>query len=393
MAENVSETPADGAGEDILGDIGEEETPKPEETPNLDDVEEIVKEDEPAEEVKEEDKETPEGEEEEKPKEKLSERDENIVKRLNAKDKTILKEFPEVRSALFRDREFTKVFPTPDDAKEAADAVDTLEYFEDSVRKGNPEVLIENIASLDKDGKALETFALNFIPALQKKNSEVYNKVVDPLARNLLATAFNTGKKTGQKNIWLAAQHLHAFYFDGDANPKGAKLGVEDQPNPERDALIAERQTNFMTSVQTSAKQGMAAKIEAKLPKGVSETLKAAIIDKTLKDIGAKLNKDEVYSRQRDSLVRKAARMNYAGDWGTRITSLYTGQATKLLPAALGNALKEFLPSNSAQPNPKPNQGVKPTSGGNSAKDGKPAQLDGRKVDWKKTTPEKFLDD
>lgn len=341
--EIIEGTPEDN--KDDLSNIGEiEETPTeevveetPEETPKED---EEPKEEEPV---------------EEEPKEELSLRDQELVKRFSKEFPDALKKFPEIRSALYRDKEFSKVFINPADAKEAAESMEVLDYFQDAIVDGNAEVLIESI-SKDMDDKVLEKFALNFVPALHKKNPEVYNKVVEPLAKNLLASAFKAGKAGGPagKNLALAAQHLNLWLFE-NKEPSGAKLGFEEKVDPEVQQVRTEREQNFKASIVDSGKKEMRAKIEARLDKSIKGGIREVIVEKTLLGIGKVLNKDESYGRQRDSLFRKAARSNFAGDWGTRILSLYTGQATKLLPAVLGVVQKEFLPAggNNANPNPK----------------------------------------
>jgi hypothetical protein len=346
----INEPGGDNPSEmDIIDDIDTPETPEAEtpETPEAPETPEEVPEETP--EVPEEETELEETVE--NPEEPLSARDKELTKQIGEKYPKLLKEFPQVRSALYRDKEFSKVFPTPADAKEAAEAAETLDFFQDSVMAGNPETLIESI-SKDMDGKVLEKFALNFIPALHKLSPAVYEKAVEPLARNLLYTAYTQGQASGNKNLQLAARHLQLFLFGSKDEPKGSKLGYEDKPDPDREAFTQRVESEFKTKITETSINGMKAKITSLLDKKINPELREVIIEKTLKGIGASLNKNEAYTRQRDILFRKASRSNYAGDWGTRISSLYTGQATKLLPAVLGVVTKSLVPGNNANPQP-----------------------------------------
>lgn len=351
---DVTQITEPGGGEettsemDIIGDVEEtapettaETTEEIAETPVVEEVPETETEEE-----------EPDLEETiENPEEPLSLRDKELVKQIGEKFPKLLKEFPQVRSALYRDKEFSKVFPTPADAKEAAEAAETLDFFQDSVMAGNPETLIESI-SKDMDSKVLEKFALNFIPALHKLSPAVYEKAVEPLARNLLYSAYQQGLASGNKNLQLAARHLQLYLFNTKDEPKGSKLGFEDKPDPDREAFSQRVEAEFKNKITETSIGGMKAKITALLDKKMNPELREVIIEKTLKGIGASLNKNEAYTRQRDILFRKASRSNYAGDWVTRITSLYTGQATKLLPAVLGVVTKTLVLGNNANPQP-----------------------------------------
>jgi hypothetical protein len=336
--------------------------------------------------------ETPE-EEEETPKEfeisdkDLTPRDKQIVDGLNKKDKTILKEFPEIRSALYEQKEFRRVFTSIDDAKEAAERSEILDVLEESVLSGDPTQFIEQVSGLDKE--AAEKFSTNFLPTIHKLNPQLYDKILNPLVKNMLYTAMTHGKKTGNVNLERSAKHLHQLYFD-DPNVTPGKMNEPEDPKlrQEREQFHLERQNTFRTDVQKNAIAVMTARIEKMIPKDVKPTLKKILVDSVLKGIGKQLNKDEYYGRQVATLYRKAAKNSYAGEWGPRIQSLYLGQANKLLPAVYGLASKEILGNRAQNPNPKPKPKAGPvvSQAKNSKDPWKPDPKTGKKM-----TDEEFL--
>ncbi len=352
MTEVIQITGEGNSGEELLGD---DPTPQrdpnvPLETDEVDEVEEVEEtpEETPEEEVEEEVEEEPEPE----PGVKLSPRDEDIVKKLNEKDKTILKEFPQIRSALFEQKEFRKL-GTVDDAKEAFERSEILDAFEDIVVAGDAASFITTVS--ESNGEGFAKFSENFLPALYDKNPQLYDKVVTPLARNMLSEALKQAKASGNQNLERSVAHLSQFLFNSPQVPQAAPKGPEDKKlEDERRQFNQERANTFRTTTQNNAITIMTAKIERLVPKEVQGALRKVVIDSVLKGIGASLNKDEYYRRQVDSLYRKADKSNYAGDWGPRIQGVYLGHATKLLPAVLGLVSKEILGNRATTPKPKP---------------------------------------
>lgn len=368
---DVKEVTGDGSGgQELLGD-----DPTPQKDPTIplettDEVEEIEETPEEIEEeevVEEEAEEEAEEEVEEEPEVKLSPRDEDIVKKLNEKDKTILKEFPQIRSALFEQKEFRKL-GTVDDAKEAFERSEILDAFEDIVVAGDAGSFITTVAQENAEGFA--KFSENFLPALFEKNPVLYDKVVTPLARNMLSEALKQAKASNNLNLERSVAHLSQFLFNSPTVPQTQPKAPEDEKlQRERLEFNQKRASTFRTETQTSSITVMTAKIEKMVPKEVVGALRKVVVDSVLKGIGAQLNKDEYYRRQIDSLYRKADRSNYAGDWGPRIRGVYLGHATKLLPAVLGLVSKELLGNRATTPKPKPKVKVETQNSSPAAKD------------------------
>lgn len=336
--------------------------------------------------------ETTEEEEETDPEvsdEDLTPRDKKIIDGLNKKDKAILKEYPEIRSALYEQKEFRKVFTSIDDAKEASDRSEILDVLEESVLSGDPTQFLEQVSGLDKE--AAEKFSTNFLPTIHKLNPQLYDKILNPLVKNMLFTAMSHGKKTGNVNLERSAKHLHQLFFDDPNVTPGAVVKEEDPKlAQERQKFHQERESTFRTDVQKNAVAVMTSKIDKMIPKNVEGSLRKIMIDSVLKGIGKQLNKDEYYGRQVATLYRKAAKNSYAGDWGPRIQSLYLGQANKLLPAVYGLVHKEIIGNRAKinkDPKPKPKPGsVISQSKGPDKDPWKPDPKTGKKM-----TDEEFL--
>src|ERR1700690_2002258 len=102
---------------------------------------------------------------------------------IKAKYPEFFKDFPIFRDVVFREIEYTKVFPTIEDAKEANDDSLALSGLRDSVLAGKSEDIFDAINETDK--KASERFAISFLPTLHKKDQALYSAAVTPLFENL----------------------------------------------------------------------------------------------------------------------------------------------------------------------------------------------------------------
>ena len=129
------------------------------------DIDAIASEDE------DEDKETEEDEEDEEVKDKNFPFEVPSFSEIKAEFPEFFKKFPQFRDLVFQQAEYRKIFSTVEDAKEANDDIVAFNGLRDGVLAGKADVLIDAIEETDK--AASERFALSFLPALHKKNSEL----------------------------------------------------------------------------------------------------------------------------------------------------------------------------------------------------------------------------
>src|SRR5439155_10245930 len=119
---------------------------------------EETKVEEKEEELKE-DNELKEDEKELRPEDELEELDEMpgkprpTFKEITAKYPNLFKDFPDLREAMGREREYTELFDTVDAAKEAKEQVDDFSYLRELVESGSPEKTEEFLAAVKEGGE------------------------------------------------------------------------------------------------------------------------------------------------------------------------------------------------------------------------------------------------
>src|SRR6185312_2901292 len=179
--------------------------------------------DENLEEPKEEEKteETSEEEEESEEEPKIEEEDDTrnwdipSIDALTKKYPEIAKEFPGLKKALDRESEFTEVFDSPEEAKDAAEVVENFKQFETSLMSGNIESVLNAVKESDPNSFAKITDGI--LQTLQKVDEKAYVKTVSNVIKATSASMFQAGGRltdeTQKKNLQLAARYLNNFAF------------------------------------------------------------------------------------------------------------------------------------------------------------------------------------
>jgi hypothetical protein len=266
------------------------------------------------------------------------------VKDITAKYPNFFKDFPDIRHAIFREKEYTAIYPTVDDAKEAQSNSTDFSNFRDMLQTGTPEKFDEFLSGVKQGGpQMLGNMAVNFLPSLYKADRDMYFKVTTPVADSLLKNAYKAAKQSGNENLANAALHI-AQWALGDARYASGELKT-DQPkvesaaadsfSKERDAFYMERYNETQRSVGSEARTKIKAEIKKGLdPNGVfNDFMTDTLVDKIWAEIGQELEKDPQHMGAMNSLWKHAKNAGFAGDWKNRILSAYLSGARAQMPA------------------------------------------------------------
>lgn len=264
----------------------------------------------------------------------------------------IFKEFPELRKAIFHEKEFLKLFATVDEAKEAREKSDNFDFLESRLLSGDSETFLDSLN--EADSEAVGKFSRSFLPTLYKKNREVYISIVDPLIQNIIRTTYVEGENSKNDNLKNSAWHLAKFIF---GNPKFA---TEDnhraaQSDPERDKFEKEKQ-DFFTRRFREAQSTVESEIDKKLRElsaqgldGVSPTVKKMIGDAVIRDVDGILAKDQNHLNTVKSLWKKASNSGFSSEIIARISSTYLARAKDLVPTIKNKYKAELVPTKTSR--------------------------------------------
>jgi hypothetical protein len=298
-------------------------------------------------------------EKDEEGKEKEDEVNEDEIVRLNwpklkekypelAKDP----EFKQLKNTVYREQEFTKLFPNPKDAEEALTAQGNYEDLRSLVLSGNTEELIKSIGDVSE--KSLDSFASSFLPSLRKTNSKLYAKVTTPLLRRVLSEVARHGKqhddtKTGT-NIQNAARVVNKIIFDDDELGKVEDDAVKDTGDKELDEdrkkYFGQKQQDLLDDLVESTDKEMDDLIGELDPGKVLEKrpkLKAKMLAEIKDEIRKTLANDRAHNTRLNTLWQREQRNGFSGALKDSIKTTFMSRAKVLIPEIRKRVRADYL--------------------------------------------------
>jgi hypothetical protein len=308
----------------------EEEQQVSDKTPDSVEDEEVV------EDKKESDKEDQESEEDSETVKLANDRP--TIKAIKAEFPDFFNKFPELKDAYFREIEFTKLFPTVEDAKEAFEDNEAFNNLSESALSGNPVPLLESIEKTDP--KAFELFTVSFLPSLYKKNQEAYNAAVTPIFEGLVRQMY----RNSDENLRNTAENVAQFLFGDDGKSildgkvtfsKTAKLSEEQQKlNSERESRNATAFRESVTYVESEIDKNLKAIILRDFDpnKVFSKFMRDQLATEVVKRIKNQLGQDTAHRSVMSSRWKRAKNNGYSAAEKDKIISTFLARAKSLIP-------------------------------------------------------------
>ena len=337
----------------------DDETPEVDETPEDEEPidepdEEPDEEDEKPAEADEEEEEEPESEPEPGP-ETTHPFDRPSIKQLTEAYPDLFKKFPSLKDMYFRESEFSKVYPTIDDAKEARENNMAFNSIRTDIFSGDGTKFFNAVKEVSDKG--LERFAAKVLPSLMKVSPDAFWRAANPLVEDVARNMFNKGVKENNENMQNAARYLSQFFFGEVEFAEGKKTSViKEEPSEvskEREAFETERSKEFMSSVESDIKTQLVTLITGKDPKTgkirldpedvLSPFIRMTIIDRVVADLGRQLQADKDHLRFMDSLFDRAKKNGRKDADKASIISAYLARARAIVPSLRSKYLSEAL--------------------------------------------------
>lgn len=309
-------------------------------------------------------------------------------KEVTAKYPALFKDFPNLRQAFFREKEFTDRFPTVEDADEALTKAQNLDVVSEAVATGNVGTLLDNMEPSD-----VKKVAANFLPSLFKKDQNLYYSVTGPLIDRLIKQAYSEAVSSGNENLKHSAEWLAKWCF-GDtkyASGEAAVKPISTEPDEgqkkldeERSKFQMEKYNEAKTTVVASVTTRMLKEIESGIGDGVSPKMRQMIAREVLTEVSGLLEKDQRHLRQMNALWKRAQGAGFSNEHRARIASTYLARAKTLIPAVRSRIRREVL-GQQTQEEPKSNTTRHVVSGG-APTSTRGIPRDPKKINWDKTS-------
>ena len=356
------------------------------------------KHEEKVEEPKKEEEEVKEGEEKSEVLEELTEISGHA--RPSFKDLTtaypdIFKKFPDLREIIGREHDFTEIFDSVDEAKEAIENSKDFTFFEERVMHGDARTFLNVIRDADKAD--LTTFVGNFLPALKELNVDLYMETTAPFMIDALTAAYNDGSRAGNENLKNSALYIAKYLFNDHRFATGeAKLPKKEVKPPEKNeeqeafnrekaAFRKERFDTASADVEQRVMDKLTKELNESMPEGTSEYDARHIVQDVINDCTANLLANNLYMKDVARAWELAEKGNY--DFSSKqrmINKIY-------------NAYKQILPEirrkviHSATGKKEERKETRPEPTGGSRSSGSSTRNSGKQIDYSKTTDEQLF--
>jgi hypothetical protein len=278
------------------------------------------------------------------------------LKSIEEKFPGFFKQFPALRDMYFREAEYSKVFPTIDDAKEANENNTAFQSIRESVFQGNGNKFFTAIKEVSE--KDLEKFSTTVLSTLFQVHPQSFWRAANPLVEDIAKNMFDKGKRENNESMQNAARYLSDYFFGNTEIAEGKKtsiIKIEDntEVNKEREKFDNERSTAFRSTVETDVRGQLVAIIEGKDSKTgksrldpdsvFSNFIRTTIVDRIIEDLGSQLTLDKDHIRYMDSLWNKAKQNGRTDTEKARIVAAYLARAKSLVPSLRSKYVSEAL--------------------------------------------------
>lgn len=265
----------------------------------------------------------------------------------------LFKTFPFLEKVLYRDKQYTELFGSFDDAKAIAEKAEVFNEFESQLLSGNTEEVLKNVK--ETDPKAFDKIVDGYLKTLHKVDKEAYFEVVGNVSKQLIQEMASEAKKSNNDELAQAALLINQFLF-GTSEFTPAKSRVEpkseeaSEAEKERLAFVQERFESSRDELQSRSDNTLRATITDYIdPRGIMTAyIKKNAIADSLRYLGESLSSDTTFQSNLDRLWRAAFTAKFSRESLGKIQSFYLGRAKSHLPSAIkkarAEALKELAP-------------------------------------------------
>lgn len=319
------------------------------------------------------------------------------------------KKFPAMRDMYFREAEYSKLFPTIDDAKEANENNMAYNNIREDIFSGTGEKFLNAVKT--QSPQSLQKFAGSILGTLVKVDQDSFWRAANPLIEDVARSMFKKGTAENNESLANAAKYLaHYFFGNADIAEGKATTAVAEKPesdvSKERKEWDDQRQFEFRTGIEKDLRGQLTDLITGSDPKTgksridpddiLSPFIRNTIIDKVISDIGATLQADRSHISYMDSLWSRAKQNGRTDADKARIISAYLARARQLAPSLRSKYVSEALGKRVKDVNQKrakiaavdgklPNNGRVSSSGSKS--------YNPKSIDYRKTSDYDILND
>jgi len=250
---------------------------------------------------------------------------------LKGKYPQVLKDIPELRQVFFREKAFSDIYATVEEARGASADSEFLNGLGSALEAGEVKNVFTSLSE-----KSLGNLAEKFIPALMETNKDLFVRATKPFIANILNDAYEHGQHTANKDLMKSVLWVSKFLTGKPELPKRFSPQVEDPKlKSDRETFENEKRTffnnqanGFVTAADNAVFNGLNKTLQVGLDNDgqLSTFVKNAIIKETIEELKTVTNKDQQFTSMMSELFRRSQRAGFDQESKSRLVSAYLGR-------------------------------------------------------------------
>ena len=264
----------------------------------------------------------------------------------------LFKDFPYLEKAYYREQQFTELFPTINDAKEAQEAVTTLNNFEAEVMAGKTDTILKSVKQTNPE--SFNRIVDNYLGALKEADEGAYFHVLSNISKNTVIAMVREARASKNDALESAAVILNQFLFGTSDFKAPTNLAKDENPQDktrETEHQRKEQEFNrrqFETSrgelnerVNTTITTAIKSHIDPK--NTMTEFVKNAAIREVTEGLQRLVSKDARFISLVDKMWEAHFKDGFSTSSKDRIRKAFLSKAQTVLPALIKQARMNAL--------------------------------------------------
>lgn len=189
----------------------------------------------------------------------------------------LFKKVPALEKVIYREHEFTELFPQMSDAREAAESQKYLGQIREQLLDGNIETIFSELNGANKEAFHKVVEPENLLSTIGKVDNNARLDLLSYVIKNTLYGALEYGKdakdpESPEGQLALAARILHKYIFphEKDVTPPARQAKAETDP---KEAKLSQREKEIDERDLRRAVESVSTRVQSKIQSGIEQVI------------------------------------------------------------------------------------------------------------------------
>ena len=265
----------------------------------------------------------------------------------------LFKKFPAIEKSMYREKAYSELLPTIQDAKIAIEKADLFDKYDSEIIDGSTESFLSAVKESDKE--AFAKLVDNYMPNLLKADPNAYYHTIGNLIKHTIISMVNDAKEQNSEELAEAAAILNRYIFGTDKFTRPTNLSQSDitDNSGKKDQEIDQREQAATQREFDNAREDLGGRVDNILKSSVDKAIdpnasmsgyvKDIATDKVLKGLEDLIGRDVRFRTIYDKLWERAFKDDFDKESMDKIKKAYLSKAQTLLPLLIKKERNEAL--------------------------------------------------